>query len=126
MSLATAFPQSTSLLAPYPDNGHLTCRQKNFNTTLSKRRVVVENAFSLLKVKFRRIKTLLDVTNTSRASSITVAACVLHNIYVAEKDWRWDEVDNDAQHIDDAPICEGGYHVNHKRDAIADYLPIII
>ncbi|KAJ8930622.1 hypothetical protein NQ314_016537 [Rhamnusium bicolor] len=49
-----AYKLHTNLMVGFKDNGHLTLRQKNFNVILSKIRVKIENAFALLKGKFRR------------------------------------------------------------------------
>jgi len=45
----SAYPCDTFLMCPYCDNGHLTKRQKHFNVVLSATRVVIEQAFGLLK-----------------------------------------------------------------------------
>nr|XP_015839703.1 PREDICTED: uncharacterized protein LOC107398797 [Tribolium castaneum] len=51
-----AYPLLPHLMFPYKNNGHLTDRQINYNTKLSKTRVVVEKAYALLKGRFRRLK----------------------------------------------------------------------
>ncbi|KAF2893940.1 hypothetical protein ILUMI_12229 [Ignelater luminosus] len=51
-----AYPLATYLMVPYKDNGNLTPREKNFNLMLSKSRAVIENAYALLKGRFRRLK----------------------------------------------------------------------
>ena len=103
-------------------------KQKKYNKVLSSTRLIVENSFGLLKGKFHRIKTFLDVTGTVRASRITAAACVLHNIYIQEKDWYEDEIidegnstDSDSNDDDNDMFdaCPSG---NEKRNIIVDYL----
>ncbi len=54
----SAYPLSTSLIARYRDNGHLSQRQKKLNTLHSSTRVVIERAFGLLKGKWSRLKYL--------------------------------------------------------------------
>jgi len=49
-----AYPLSTCLLTPYRDNGHLSAKQKIYNSKLSSNRVVVEQAIGLLNNRFRR------------------------------------------------------------------------
>ena len=48
-----AYPLSTWLLKPFPDNGALTRQQTKFNRTLSSARSIVGRAFGLLKVCWR-------------------------------------------------------------------------
>lgn len=74
-----AYPLSSFLLTPYRDNGHLTVSQTTFNTRMSSVRVIVEQAFGLLKSKFRRLK-YLDMARIDKVPAVIVAACVLHNI----------------------------------------------
>lgn len=60
-------------IVPYKDNGHLTRKQKMFNQKLSSCRVVIENAFGILKQRFRQLYhfKLRDIPRMVR---------VLHNI----------------------------------------------
>jgi len=46
------YPLSTSLLMPYRDNGHLFAKQETYNQKLRSKRVVVEQAISLLMNQF--------------------------------------------------------------------------
>lgn len=75
----SAYPLKNKLIVPYKDDGHLTNIQKHYNTTLSKSRVVIENAFALLKGRFRRLK-LLEAKRLDLIPLIIISGCVLHNI----------------------------------------------
>lgn len=74
----SAFQLTTYVMVPYKDYGHLTQRQRRYNTVLSKTRCVIENAFGWLKGRFRRLK-YIDA-ELSRIPDIITACCVLHNI----------------------------------------------
>ena len=65
------------LLTPYADRGNLDVTKNRYNKKLPQIRYIIEQAFSLLKGRIRRLK-YLDI-NTSRIQKI-IAACVLHNI----------------------------------------------
>ena len=45
----SAYPLSVFRMYPARDNGHLTNIQKKFNVTVSSSRVVIEQAFGMLK-----------------------------------------------------------------------------
>ncbi|XP_050516925.1 putative nuclease HARBI1 [Diabrotica virgifera virgifera] len=79
----SAYPLMNNLMKPYQDNGHLTPVQINYNTKLSSIRSVIERAFGLLKVKFRRLK-YLDVKNGQTANRIVLAACILYNFILLQ------------------------------------------
>lgn len=75
----SAYPCRSTLIVPYRDNGHLTAAQRNFNKRLSKCRVVVENAFGLLKQRFRQLYHC-KLKSLSRTVKLIYVACVLHNL----------------------------------------------
>ena len=72
----SAFELSMHMLVPYRGT-NLNRRQIKFNTVLSKTRVVIENAFGLLKGRFRRLK-YID-SNLENIPLIIQCACILHN-----------------------------------------------
>ena len=57
----SAYPLLTWLMKPFPHNSNLSQDQKNFNYHLSRARIVVENAFGLLKARWRRLLKRLDM-----------------------------------------------------------------
>lgn len=81
----SAYALDTKLLVPYRDTGSLTVQQKQFNYFLSSNRMVVENAFGLLKNKFARIHATLDTTSWKRAVIIARSAILLHNFIINEE-----------------------------------------
>jgi len=69
------------LITPFRDNGHLTRRQRQFNTALSAVCQKVERSFSLLKGRWRKLQ-YLDHLDLEMAVQIITATCVLHTQHV--------------------------------------------
>lgn len=80
-----AYSLTTKLLVPFKDNGHLTEIQKWYNKKHSQTRVIIENAFALLKGRFRRLK-LLEAVRPDHLPLIIICACILHNVCLAQED----------------------------------------
>lgn len=119
----SAYPLNAYLLTPYRDNGHLTCKQKNYNVKLSSKRVVVEQAIGLLKSRFRRLR-YVDVNTPETAAKMTMTACILHNICLRDTGYNNSEVLVEEQDDEEE---DGSLEVSYslasrKRDAIADGL----
>ena len=74
-----AYPLHPWLMKPYINHGHLTPQEQNFNTRLSKARIVVEHAFGRLKGRWRCLRNKLHVSLESVPETIG-ACCVLHNL----------------------------------------------
>ncbi|XP_072152449.1 putative nuclease HARBI1 [Bemisia tabaci] len=101
-----AYPCRVYLISLFKDDGHMTAQKVQFNTRLSKVRVVIENAFGRLKGIFRRMKNL-EITNLNYFKYYTMAACILHNIVLEERfnlgdlDFEPDIDENDDDDDDD-------------------------
>lgn len=117
-----AYPLSNWCITPYIDRGHLTQRQRRFNTVHAKTRQVIERAFALLFGRFRRLR-LLDMNRTDLIPSTIIAACTLHNLcllgdndmvedFIAEGVQQRNEEINAEQRLEN----DGG---NAKRDYLA-------
>lgn len=81
----SAYPLKTHILVPFRDNGHLNQNQKIYNTAHAATRSVIERAFGLLKGRWRRLK-YLELHSTDSLPQVIIAACVLHNLCIQEKD----------------------------------------
>lgn len=82
----SGYPAKNWLITPFKNNGHLTQQQRNFNFLHSSSRMVVENAFGLLKNRFRRLLHFSEQVNINLIVNLIVSACVLHNICINQND----------------------------------------
>ncbi|KAK5648193.1 hypothetical protein RI129_003085 [Pyrocoelia pectoralis] len=80
-----AYPLQTYLMVPFKDVGHLSLQQKKFNLVLSKSRAVIENAFALLKGRFRRLK-YIETVKLEYIVLLIMAGTILHNLCILCKD----------------------------------------
>ncbi|XP_018566981.1 putative nuclease HARBI1 [Anoplophora glabripennis] len=108
----SAYPIKTFIMVPFKDNGHLTQRQRNYNMCLSKTRVVIEQAFGMLKGCWRRLK-FLNMYRLQNMKYMIICACILHNIrlkYVKHNiniEDNPEVAENDEIQLDDLGDAEG-------------------
>lgn len=81
----SAYPCLNWLVPPYKDFGHLMEEQKSFNYKLSSSRMVIENAYGVLKGRFRRLHHF-DNLSINVVVNCIMAACTLHNICLQQND----------------------------------------
>lgn len=111
-----AYKLSTYLMVGFKKNVPLDPRQQRFNIVLSKARVVIENAFALLKGRFRRLK-FLETVRLDLVTLLIVTACILHNICLLNGDTLDDvnieEVvaENAANHPDNMLDIDNGDNI---------------
>ena len=74
-----AYKLTTWCMKPYPETATITQSQIDFNKSLSSARVVIEQAFGLLKGRWRCLLTKLD-ESVDKVLEIITVCCVLHNI----------------------------------------------
>lgn len=118
----SAYPCLTWIIPPFKNNGHLTPMQVYFNTILSKTRVNSENAFALLKGRFRRIRDLLDRNNVQEICETIVACCVLHNICLVKGgEDILDFIDEGRQNNADLPMDHGWRNYDEHEGSIRRY-----
>lgn len=82
----SAYAATNWIVPPFKDYGHLNDHQKTFNFIHSSTRMVVENAFGLLKGRFRRINKFTEQRNLNSIKKLIVSACVLHNLCILSAD----------------------------------------
>lgn len=92
--------------------------------------MVVERSLGLLKGRFRKLKTQMEVDKIEDAPVIIMAACVLHNVCLMDDEDDIDDFidgnsddaddDDDDHDDDDAPPCANG---EDKRNQIMRNLP---
>lgn len=88
-------------MTPYRNNGNLNDRQILFNTRLSSRRVIIENAFGLLKEKFRQIH-YCRLRGIPTLCHFVRACFVLHNL-ATDPNTQFDDNDNVIEEQADDP-----------------------
>ena len=115
-----AYPIKAWLMKPYPGIGNLTRSQRNFNRELSKLRVNVENAFGLLKGRWRCLGTGELYEDIELVSHTIIACCILHDICIDMNDYDTsdNDDDDDSDHYDDYRDNAG----QAVREAIRQYL----
>lgn len=108
----SAYPLMPWLMTPYKNcERRFPGWKKRYNKHLSQQRVAIENAFGLLKQRFRRLY-FVDATSIKQCCLIVIAACVLHNLCNEERDFfdeledatLDDEVGNDEADVMSADI----------------------
>lgn len=63
-------------------------------------RVKIENAFGLLKQRFRQLMQL-DFITVKRSASFIISCCVLHNLCIINNDYLDDlNIENDEEYIE--------------------------
>ena len=74
-----AYKLTTWCMKPFPQTRALTDRQRDFTKSLSSARVVVEQAFGLLKGRWQCLLDKLD-ESVDKVPSTVITCCILHNI----------------------------------------------
>lgn len=121
-----AYPLKRWLLTPFRDNGHLTAQQRRYNFAHSSTRMVVERSIGLLKNRFRKLKTMMDIDKTDDIPEVIVSACILHNICIIEDDiddFLDDSNDSDDDDDEDDDIFPPGVGGVDKRNMIMRLIP---
>jgi DDE superfamily endonuclease len=118
----SAYPVSYFVMIPYRNNGNLSDAQKTYNKVLSSSRVVIEQAFGLLKGRFRRLK-FLNMSRLEMIPRVVIVACMLHNLCIQNNDYI--DVDEmfEQEHEDENIENDG---MTHDGNAKRNYLCNII
>ena len=115
----STYPIFPWLLKPYQNVRNLDPTKVQFNTVLSRIRVIVERALGVLKERWRCLRKELEILTENVPG--TIAACyILHNICIenGEPDPDIDDSDDDGDSDDD--FVDGGASAN--ADAVRDVL----
>ncbi|XP_065365590.1 putative nuclease HARBI1 [Calliphora vicina] len=94
----SAYSLREYLLTPFRDYGNLSDSEKNYNLKFCRVRVKIENAFGVLKSRFRQLLRL-DFHNVETMAQFVIATCVLHNICIDKNDFLYEEITSDEIHI---------------------------
>lgn len=83
------------IVTPFKDYGNLSPVQIDFNRRVSSTRVCVEQAFGILKSRFRYLRGTMRLRDVHFAARLVVACCVLHNICLRSNDNGRDFIDEE-------------------------------
>ena len=118
----SAYPLSVWLMKPFKQTPTLTESQLRFNRALSQARVVIEQAFGILKGRWRCLYKLLE-EKTSRVPTTIMACCVLHNICIDVGDpSAIDPVEDDNEMDQSSFNGDEQLSARSIRDDIMDHL----
>lgn len=123
-----AYPIQEWLMTPFRDYGNLSRKKRNYNYKLSATRVLIENAFGILKARFRQLGRT-DFHSVDDTTKFIISCCVLHNLCINADD-LWEENENDMEndHVEivEAPENERENVLRmlgeNKRNTICDLL----
>lgn len=111
----SGYPLCANLLTPFKDRGQLTEEQTRYNVRLARNRYVIEHCFGVLKQKFRQMYHI-KLRKMEYIVHLIRAACVLHNIALADEFLEEIEVlPVDMPHVIDDPDDE--MDLDGDRDA---------
>jgi hypothetical protein len=94
----SAYPANDYMITPYkkPRSAEPACRQ--FNPTLSSRRIAIEHLFGLIKARFPSVTAvgtrIVDGASHRRVVNWFEAACIIHNFLLTEDELEWDEFED--------------------------------
>lgn len=114
-----AYALRPNLMKAYPE-GTCTQAERNFNRKLSSTRVVIEQAFGLLKGRWRCLDSVNE-DDMSTVSETIIACCILHNICQTRGE-EYDGMLGQVIHINNGQPPAGGAGAHVVRDAIKDFL----
>ena len=117
----TGYPLMTWCLTPFKDTGNLTPAQRKYNTYCSNSRCVIENAFSLLKGRWRRLK-YVDVDDMRDLSTLIMACCVLHNFTILAGEDTEQFMDANNDEVDIPPALGVGAGATDKRNELVQII----
>lgn len=81
----SAYPLSTWLMKPFKQTHTLIESKLRYNCALSRAQVVIEQAYRILKVRWRCLYKAME-EKTSSVTLTILASCVLHNICIIVTD----------------------------------------
>ena len=118
----SAYPLSVWLMKPFKQTRTLTESQLRYNRALSQARVVIEQAFGILKGRWRCLYKPME-EKTSRVPVTVMACCVLHNICIDVGDPSLIDIDEDDDGMDQSSFNGDVSPVaSDVRDNIVNYL----
>ena len=109
----TAYPLREHILVPFRNNRDLEDHELAYNRAVKSDRQVVERAFGLLKMKWRRLK-FLDIFKMKYAHRMVLVCCCFHNFGLRHDGWT-----DDAPQVDDDDEVDPDYEFDEERETEA-------
>lgn len=111
----SAYSLREYLLTPYRAYENLSESEKIYNLKFCQTRVKIENAFGVLKCRFRQLMRL-DFHNVETMAQFIIACCVLHNICINRDDIYDEEITNTDDQVYNEPLDDD------RRDSLLTQL----
>lgn len=120
----SAYALHNWLIPPFKDTGLLTDEHIQFNFLHSSTRMVIEQAFGLLKGRFRRILHFIENYNIPLIVNVIVSCCILHNICILKDDFTVSDDDsNDDNNVNNYPsVFTNTNTVLNRRNELLNHL----
>jgi hypothetical protein len=112
-----AYPCVKFCIPPYIERWDVTATEINFNKKHAQTRQVIERSFALLFGRFRRLQ-YLNMNRTDLIPHTIIAACVLHNLCLADDEYIEEYVQEGQQFIN--RCAQHPVHVNENVGNHAD------
>ncbi|XP_071635582.1 putative nuclease HARBI1 [Temnothorax longispinosus] len=90
-----AYPINENVMTSYREYRDLTEEQREFNYRFCRTRVKIENAFGLLKQRWRQLIGT-DMWRVLKTSKFIISCCVMHNLCIERNDFL-NELENNAR-----------------------------
>ncbi|KAL1481745.1 hypothetical protein MTO96_034243 [Rhipicephalus appendiculatus] len=107
------------LLTPFKDYGNMTRSQTLYNKSHSVTRVIIENAFGLLKQRFRQLR-YVEFETVDKITKFIMSCCVLHNLCLDDGDTNVDDVLREAERQEDNALRDS---VQPDVEEVGDAVP---
>lgn len=112
----------------FPDHNILGHRERHFNKILSSMRMIVEQAFGILKGRWRILSKELYCVDLERIVKIIHACCILHNLCIDNGDLLLEDIEindeTEEDNVESENITDDEERIAgiQKREYLANYL----
>jgi len=107
----SGYPLLPWMLVPHRQQQPLSLAENIFNRRLRKGRMVVENAFGILKQSFRELQGVSEL-DIAFFPDVVVCCCILHNILLRQSHEDVEDflrlLDSEGMQKEDTPVFDAG------------------
>ncbi|XP_036346790.1 protein ALP1-like [Rhagoletis pomonella] len=118
----SAYPCKNYLIPVFKDYGSLTEQQIRFNKIHSSARIVVENAFGLLKGRFRRLLKFTEHKDLCDVTHLVASACIMHNICILKNDDTFIVEANESVELEPVSVSESDISGDRRNELFIQLL----